>query len=164
MNKIAVMAATGFEDTELVATANTFAKRGIDFDIISIENIDKVKGKANIATVDAIHFKDVNMDDYAGIFIPGGGGHKLLLASDELKESIAKFGKEGKFLCAICAGPEVLRNAGVLEGKTATAHPGIGNAHPWTGKAFETDGNIVTGLDMFSTIVFAEEAAKVFNK
>ena len=164
MKKIAVIVATGFEDTELVGTVDVFTREGISYDLISIENKDQVVGQANIAWVKTKKLQDVDLNEYDGLFLPGGQGHKILLKSSLLKESIIKFNNEKKFLFAICAAPEVFKQAGILEGVTITSYPGFALMDTNTGNPFEISGHIVTGKNMESTVEFAQTASKVFKE
>lgn len=53
----------------------------------------------------------LSLDDVDGLIIPGGWSREL---GPELKALIEKLNKEKKLLSAICAGPQFLANAGVL--------------------------------------------------
>ncbi|MHA1191547.1 MAG: DJ-1/PfpI family protein [Promethearchaeota archaeon] len=63
-----------------------------------------------------------NTKNIEGLIIPGGGTR---IFKPELEKLIVSLNKENKLLAAICAGPEFLAKAGILEGKkyTTTAEP-----------------------------------------
>ena len=68
-------------------------------------------------------------DGFDAIAIPGGGpGTEALLADDHTLALVRTFAAEGKWTAAICAAPQVLQAAGVLEGKRFTCHPGVAGA------------------------------------
>ena len=55
---------------------------------------------------------------------------------------------EGKRVAALCAAPSVLGRLGLLEGRTATCHPGWEDkllGAEYTRQGVVTDGNITTG-------------------
>ena len=83
------------------------------------------------------------------------------LASIQISQERNEREKGGK-LGAICAAPRALAAAGVIEGRTITSYPGtldhLDNK-PFinSGKAVETDGNIVTSRGPGTAMDFALE-------
>ena len=81
---------------------------------------------------------------------PGGLPGADHLAKDaRVIALLQKMASQGKYLCAICAAPKVLALAGLLDGKRATAYPGVLDAEEFptlrlTGAAVERDGRIIT--------------------
>jgi protease I len=67
-----------------------------------------------------------NVRDYDMLILPGG-----VINSDKLRrnekaiEFIKKFNNEKKFIAAICHGPQLLIEAGLVKGKTLAAHHAI---------------------------------------
>lgn len=160
---LVVFVATGFEDTELIAALDVFTRSGLNYDLVSPENFSTVRGKFN-AIVETMPIKNFDENNYDGLFLPGGPGYEILLRSLQIKEVIKSYEKQGKILAAICAAPEVLKVAGVLEGVRITSYPGLAKTETNTGTEVEADKNIITGKDYFATIEFAKEVAKKFNK
>ena len=64
----------------------------------------------------------------------------------------------GKFVGAICAGPTVLADLGITNGKQATCFPGcedsMGNAVMISNAAAVTDGRLITGTSAGCAIPF----------
>ena len=63
-------------------------------------------------------------------------------------ELVRRFAAEGKRVAALCAAPSVLGRLGLLEGRTATCHPGWEDkllGAEYTRQGVVTDGNITTG-------------------
>jgi putative intracellular protease/amidase len=54
----------------------------------------------------------INLDDVEGLIIPGGFGREC---REELIELIQKLHGDKKLICAICAAPEFLAKAGILD-------------------------------------------------
>jgi 4-methyl-5(b-hydroxyethyl)-thiazole monophosphate biosynthesis len=78
---------------------------------------------------------------------------------------IREFAAAGKLVAAICAAPSVLGQAGLLQGKRATCHPGF--EEKLTGASCSTDpvvidGNIITSRGMGTAIPFALEIVRYF--
>jgi len=62
-------------------------------------------------------------------------------------------------VAAICAGPTVLADLGITDGKNATCYPGcvdgMGNAIVAKDKAFVVDGRLITGTSAGCAVKFA---------
>ena len=93
------------------------------------------------------------------IILPGGlGGVASVRASKEAMEAL-RFGWEnGKYVAAICAGPTVLADLGITEGKNATCYPGcegqMGSANMIPGAVSVRDGKLITGTSAGCAIPF----------
>ena len=161
--KILVILATDFEDTELVSALNIFKRKGLYYDLFSLENKKIVKGQNNTFIKPTI-FNNSNLLNYDCLFLPGGKGHLLMLKSELLLNLIKKYHSQNKLLAAICAAPTVLQKAGALEGKKFTSYPGYAKSINNTGSQVEIDHNLVTGKDFESTIIFAKSIAKELKK
>lgn len=70
-------------------------------------------------------FDKVNVDDYAGLVIPGGRAPEYLRLNPRVIEIVREFSKKGKPIAAICHGPQILTAADVLKGKKCTAYPAV---------------------------------------
>lgn len=97
----------------------TLACHLIDKEIVPIAyEIKIIKSKSGMgyypmATVkEALEYTDVD-----GLIIPGGHNDEQ---KNELTELINKLNSQGKLLAAICAGPQYLARAGILEGRKYT--------------------------------------------
>lgn len=70
-------------------------------------------------------FDKINLDDYAGLVLPGGRAPEYLRLDPKVIEIARHFAKANKPLAAICHGPQILVAADVLKGKKATAYPAV---------------------------------------
>lgn len=152
--KVLVVVATGFEDIELITVIDVFARENIKYDLVSIEDLNEVKGKYN-AYVKTKLLNDINYHDYDALFLPGGPGTKILLQSGILIEIIKDYNMKKKIIAAICAAPDVLMKAEILNNKLITSYPGHTNNGNNTRNAYEIDGNIITGRDFEASLKFA---------
>ena len=78
---------------------------------------------------------------------------------------IREFAAQGKLVSAICAAPSVLGQAGLLEGKKATCHPGFEDkllGATWLEEPVVVDGNVITSRGMGTAIAFALEIVRYF--
>ena len=167
--KIAVVATDGVEEIELTTILHYFRTRGATIDLISPKmptypNFLGLQIPATRAThILAItyiapggwipfdkHLEDVSAADYDAVIIPGGSWNPDTLRSEAKAITfVQEIANAGKVVAAICHGPWVLSDAGVLRGKRVTAwwstKPDLENA----GATFEdkqvvVDGNVVT--------------------
>jgi len=156
MSKVTVFIANGTEESECLIIVDLLRRVGIETRLVSITDNLAVVSSHDITIVADGIFSEENFDDSDMLFVPGGmPGVTNMLAHDELKSLIQKFYAQGKRLGAVCAGPSVLGQAGVLEGKKATCFPGWEdklNCAEYTGDAFTTDGLITTGRGLGCTI------------
>lgn len=64
--------------------------------------------------------------DFDALVIPGGTVNADTLRLDENAQRLAKeFADAGKVVAAICHGPWLLINAGIITGKTLTSYPSV---------------------------------------
>ncbi len=160
MKKILIPVHTGYEETELIATLDVLSRNKVDYILWSVEGLDTVKSSHEALVKTKILFPaEVKFD---AIFIPGGSTD--LLDYDEILHLVQKFDEEEKVVAAICAGPAVLEKAGVLEGKTYTAHPGYVEGPNKLNKDIVVDGNIITARDFEATINFAKTLIEELNR
>ncbi|MBC7087733.1 MAG: DJ-1/PfpI family protein [Tissierellales bacterium] len=128
MNKILIMLADGFEEVEALTCADYLQRASIEAVLVSISNEKVVEGSHKIKvlankTLDEI----LSTVNYSGIIIPGGQpGATNLKNNKRVLELVREFYEEDKLVASICAGPTVLHEAGILEGKRVTCFPGYG--------------------------------------
>lgn len=68
----------------------------------------------------------LNAADFDALVIPGGTVNADTLRQDADAQRLVKaFADAGKVVAAICHGPWLLINAGVIEGKTLTSYPSV---------------------------------------
>lgn len=94
-------------------------------------------------------FGEVNPEDYAALIIPGGRAPEYLRLREDVLSVVRAFVDAGKPVGAVCHGPMVLAEAGVLKGVKATAVGDIkpevvGSGAVWTDDRVAQDGGIVT--------------------
>lgn len=146
MVKVAVLLAPGFEEMEALAPVDLLRRADYNVDLIGLEA--EVTGSHGI-TVKADKLIDQSLMTYDLLVIPGGqpGATNLKntpLVIDSLKVAYGN----GKKVAAICAGPIVLDEAGLLAGKNYISFPGteaeIKTGHRIADAVVVRDGNILT--------------------
>jgi 4-methyl-5(b-hydroxyethyl)-thiazole monophosphate biosynthesis len=149
MKKAVLFLATGFEETEAIATIDVLRRGEIETSVVSITGERKVSGAHGITIVADALFGDGDWAEADALILPGGmPGSNNLNAYEPLIQLIIKHHKEGKLVAAICAAPLVLGGAGLLKGRKACCYPGIEpllTGALLSEEAVVTDGNVLTG-------------------
>ncbi len=159
MAKVLVPLANGFEDIEAVSIIDVLRRGGVDVVTAAIGDSIEVRSAHGISMKSDALFSKVSEDEYDAIILPGGGeGTENLRACKPLIERLRRQKEEDRLLCAICAAPTVLVDAGVAdEGLHMTCYPSMMMEldRPYTNVPVVSDGNLVTGQAPGSALLFA---------
>lgn len=173
--RVAILATDGFEQAELEEPMHALERAGATVSIVSPKK-GKIQGmrhadKGDEFDVD-IPLSHAKEADFDALVLPGG-----LMNPDELRstpeavEWVRSFGRAGKPIGAICHGPWILIEAGLVENRTLTSWPAIqtdiknagGN---WVDEEVVVDNGLVTSrkpadIPAFSAKVIEEIAEGV---
>lgn len=167
---------TGFEETEAIAPLDLLRRAGVEVLTVGI-NGNIVKGSHGIGVEADISLNEMDLTNMDMIILPGGlGGVASIRACQEAMDAVRFAWENGKYTAAICAGPTVLADLGITNGKNATCYPGceggMGSANMLHAAAV-TDGRLITGTSAGCAIAFGlaliaalkgEEAAAAIEK
>jgi len=127
--KVAILTENGFEEVELTSPMNALEKAGVEVHIVSPQK-EKVKAwdhdHWSIELPVDKHISEANAEDYDMLMIPGG-----VLNPDKMrtnKECVVfaqHFLEQGKPLAAICHGPQLLIETGMISTRKLTSYPAI---------------------------------------
>lgn len=151
--KVAILTEEGFEQVELTSPKAALEAAGAKVDVISpksgkIKAWDKTNWGIEI-NVDK-QLDTVSPDDYDALVLPGG-----VLNPDKLRQNkeavafVSAFLDEGKPVAAICHGPQMLIETGMIGGRTLTSYPSLqtdlknAGAH-WIDQEVVVDNGLVT--------------------
>ena len=151
--KIAILVADGFEQVEMTKPKKALEKAGASVEIVS-PNHWRVKGVHHDKPGDKfkvdVHLKKADPNDYDGLVLPGGLMNPDTLRADpDAVKFVKAFFTAHKPVAAICHGPWILINAGVVKGRTMTSYESIQmdlkNAGArWVNKEVVVDNGLVT--------------------
>ena len=127
--RVAILASNGFEESELLEPMRALREHGAQVDVVSPEQ-GSIQGMRHF---DKGRSVDVDRDlagadaaDYDALVIPGGLFNPDALRHDDNAIRFARaFFEAGKPVGAICHGPWVLVDAGVVEQRELTSVPNI---------------------------------------
>lgn len=158
MEKLVICIANDCEEIEALAVVGILRQAGIALDMVSMQTDTLVVGSHEITFYTDLTAQNADWSSYTGIIIPGGPGVKTLRESVIIEDTIKRCDKADGLIAAICAGPTVLGQIGILDGKNATCYPGYENQ---MGEAIlkkepvVIDGHIITSRGMGTAIPFA---------
>lgn len=152
---------TGFEETEAVAPLDLLRRAGVEVKTVGVTG-KIVYGSHKIGIEADITIDQMDLNDLEMIILPGGlGGVASARASKEALDALKWAWDNGKYVAAICAGPTVLADLGITDGKHATCFPGceeqMGSALMAENAAAVTDGRLITGTSAGCAIPFGLE-------
>ncbi len=119
-----VLLADGFEEIEAIEPVDILRRAGIEVRTASIKRDAEVTGAHGIKVTADMLITDIEPADIELLMLPGGAGHELLDASNEVHYLINEAVIRGKYIAAICAAPSILGKKTILSGKKATCFPG----------------------------------------
>ena len=149
---------TGFEETEAIAPLDLLRRAGIAVMTVGI-NGKVVYGGHGIGIEADITLEEMDLTTLEMIILPGGLGGVASIRASEPAMAAIRFAKENnKFTAAICAGPTVLADLGITDGKQATCYPGceggMGSASVHGDVPCIQDGTLITGASAGCAIPF----------
>lgn len=154
-----VLLGTGFEEMEALTPVDLLRRAGIEVQTVGV-NGKVVSGSHKIGVQADIELDQMDLGNMDMIILPGGlGGVASVRASQAALDALKYAWENEKYVAAICAGPTVLADLGITDGKSATCYPGcedgMGQAVMVKGKAFVADGRLITGTSAGCAVKFA---------
>lgn len=154
-----VTLADGFEEIEALTVVDVLRRGGVDVMTAAIGKSKDVEGAHGIVVMADELLADVKDDDFDAVILPGGGkGMENLKASDTVIRLLQRQKEEERLICAICAAPLVLEEAGVLDpDQHITCYPTciMELNRPSANVPVVADGNVITGQAPGSAMLFA---------
>ena len=164
--RVAFLATDGVEEVEYTEPRKAVEEAGGQAELISIKDgeIQAVNhmDKAGTYQVERL-VKDADADEYDALVLPGGVANPDFLRVDADAVSFVRaFMAAGKPVAAICHGPWILVEAGVVDGRTLTSWPSLrtdlANAGAtWVDEQVYVDGALVTSRKPDDLPAFCEQ-------
>ena len=151
--KIAILATDGFEQSELIKPRQALGQAGATTEVISPKT-GEIKGWNHTEWGESVKVDkalgQANPADYAALVLPGGVMNPDHLRMDPAAvDFVRKFVETGKPVAAICHGPWLLVEAGVVKGKKVTSWPSLKTdlrnaGAEWIDQEVSKDGQFIT--------------------
>lgn len=158
----AVFLFDGVEECEALIVVDLLRRANIDVDIVSIGSALEICGSHNIRVIADIMLKDMMVDKYELLVLPGGAGANSYEENEEVCDILKQHNAKNKVIAAICAAPYILAKLGMLREKPATCYPSVRNILI-ENQAIYVDlpvtmaDKIITGKALGTAISFAAE-------
>ena len=154
-----VLLGTGFEEVEAITPVDLLRRAGVDVLTVGI-NGKTVYGGHGIGIAADVTMDEMDLERMEMIVLPGGlGGVASIRGCQKAMDAIRYAHEHNKFVAAICAGPTILAELGITNGKKAVCYPGceeeMGSAEVVQDQASATDGQVITGTSAGCAIPFA---------
>ena len=166
MAKIAMVVGPEFEDSEFRVPYDRLRQANHEVTVLGTAAGETVRGKKGREStrVDAAA-KDRSPRDFDALVIPGGHSPDHLRVDRGVVSFVREFANSGKPVAAVCHGPQLLIEAGLVAGKTVTSWPSVRkdleNAGAnWVDKEVACDGTFITSrkpedLEAFSSALLS---------
>ncbi len=127
--KVAILTENGFEEVELTSPKKELEAAGAEVHIVSPQK-EKIKAwdhdHWSIELPVDVNVEEANPDDYDALMIPGGViNPDKMRVNEKCVEFAQHFLEAGKPVAAICHGPQLLIETGLLEGRNMTSYHSI---------------------------------------
>ena len=154
--RVLCLVADGVEELELIAPVDVLRRAGAEVVMAAIGEGIHLTGRNGIVLHADALLSGLDPSTFDLLLIPGGAAVAKLRADGRAAELAAAFVSANKPVAAICAGPLVLEDAGLLEGKCFTAHFSAANELPGaqSGERVLEDGLIITSRGAGTALEF----------
>jgi protease I len=154
--KVAILTEHGFEEVELTSPMNALEQAGATVHVISPQQ-GKVKAwdqdHWGIEVPVDRELKDASPEDYDMLLLPGGVMNPDTLRTNAAAVAFAQhFLEQGKPLAAICHGPQLLIETGMIANRRMTSYPSlrtdlVNAGVNWEDSEVVVDNGLVTSRD-----------------
>ncbi|KIA83461.1 glutamine amidotransferase [Kaistella solincola] len=171
--KVAVLAADGYEQSELESPVKALKDAGATVEIISLKP-GKIKSMKDHEWSDSVSVDQIvdeaSASSFDALLLPGGViNPDTVRGSEKAVQFVKDFFSAEKPVAAICHGPQTLINAEVVNGKKMTSYHSVSadlkNAGAnWVDEEVVTDGNLTTSRSPEDLPAFNKRIVEEFSK
>lgn len=158
MTRALVPMADGTEEMEAVIVIDTLRRAKWEVVAVGMKK-GVVTASRGVKIVPDAAWDEIDPSTFDLIVVPGGArGVEYFLKEERLHEAIRNLYCAGKIVAAVCAGPLVLQQAGVLDGRRVTCHPADATEitkATYVNEPVVVDGNVITSQGAGTCFKFA---------
>lgn len=163
--KVAILTESGFEEAELTSPRKELEAAGAEVQIVSPQKDSVRAWNHDHWTMELpvdVQIDEAKPEDFDALVIPGGViNPDKMRVNPKCVEFAQQFLEMGKPVAAICHGPQLLIETGMISGRKMTSYPSVKtdleNAGAlWVDKEVVTDNGLVTSR--------SPKDLKAFNK
>lgn len=163
------MVDNGVEDAEFLYPYYRLQEAGYRVDIVAAKAKQAYTGKHGIPIKSDLSPKEVIINDYDGLIIPGGRAPDRMRINKALVDLVKRANENEKVIAAICHGPQMLIEADILNGRKATCWKSVAKDIQNAGATYinaptVVDHNLVTSRFPADLPKFCQETIKLLQK
>lgn len=162
--RVAILIENGVEDAEFLIPYNAFKMSEVETVVLGSRMNEKYKGKQGKMTHSADGTTtEARPEDFDAVIIPGGMAPDKMRCNPNTVRFVQNMMEQGKWVAAVCHGPQVLIEGDLLRGKNATGFVSIrkdmmNSGAIYLNKPVVIDGNLITSrqpgdLAIFTTAI-----------
>lgn len=165
MASVLVFVAPGFEEIETATIVDVLRRCKLKVVTAGLAE-GVVMGSHGIKFLLDANVSECSVGDFSAVVCPGGSpGYQNLRKNAKVLAMVKEAFLAGKVVAAICAGPAVLADAGILRDKNCTIYPGMedelkkAGANPKSDFVVE-DGTVITSQGPATALLFSLKIAE----
>jgi protease I len=168
MKKALILAGDGFEDAELLYPYYRLQEEGFSLDVAGSEAGKTFTGKRGYPIRSNTAAKDVKIDEYAILVVPGGHAPDKWRMDDAFVRIVKQAFERDLVVAAICHAAQLLIEADVLKGRKMTCYQSVKTDAKNAGAQYEdrdviVDRNLVTSRQPADLPAFMRETIRVLT-
>jgi len=160
--RVLCLLAEGFEEIEALVPVDLLRRANCEVVLAAIAENREVMGRNGIVIkADALlsqisSLNERRQPEFDALLVPGGPGVSRLRKDGQATQLAAAYAQAKAWVAAICAGPTVLLDAGLLKGRRFTAHFSVQEELPdaMGAERVVIDENIITSRGAGTALEF----------
>lgn len=167
--KVAVLIEDHYQVLEVWYPYLRLREEGIETVFVGTGTKKSYESKEGYPAREELSVKNVKIDDFDGVIVPGGYAPDVLRRYEEINAFVRNMHQKGKLVAAICHAGWVLVSAGILKGKKATCFYAIKDDVVNAGAEFidkevVVDGNLITSRNPYDLPAFCAQVIKFLKQ
>ena len=157
MIKVLVPLAEGVEEMEAVIAIDVLRRAGFTVVTAGLQ-AGPLTASRGVRLLPDTTLDAVRALDFDALVLPGGKGVALLKQDARVLDAVRALHAAGRWMCAVCAAPLVLQEAGILNGRRVTCFPGVAAQLTATARLNErvvVDDKLITSQGAGTSLEFA---------
>ncbi len=142
--KVVILTADDTEDTEFFYPYYRLTEEGYQVDVVTPDG-GAFKAKHGLGLQQTRSIGEVRAQDYALLYIPGGKAPAELRKDNQVLDFVRTFAQTGRPIAAVCHGPQVLIEAGLVEGVQMACWPEVQEELEEAGGVFVNEALVEDG-------------------
>ena len=169
MKKVLILVGDGVEDAEFLYPYYRLQEEGFDVDVVGSEAGKIFTGKRGYPVKATAAAKDVRIEDYALLVVPGGHAPDKWRMDKAFVQIVRHAFDRDLIVAAVCHAPQLLIEAEVVQGRNMTCYQSVKTDLKNAGANYldrevVIDGNLVTSRQPADLPAFMRETIRVLRE